>query len=217
MLRQGAALTRAPDSTSRTRSQALRESHLSRDACRPAQGPRLPQHPLQGCTTWWGCGGQRDVSRTPPPLDDCLCGRHGSGRKTNMHLGGGRKQAADAGRRDIVSGGGQGELAGGWAGGWPPGCPVAPGQGRAPRLFRLGLAGNLSRESVSGGMPPPRGPRALTANTPCHLGSDSTSGWVAQPRTPGLSCSPHPLLSTATACGHALGHPPPALLLHSPD
>lgn len=123
-------------------------------------------------------------------LDDCLCGRHGSGRKTNMHLGGGRKQAADAGRRDIVSGGGQGELAGGWAGGWPPGCPVAPGQGRAPRLFRLGLAGNLSRESVSGGMPPPRGPRALTASTPCHLGSDSTSGWVAQPRTPGLSCPP---------------------------
>lgn len=165
-------------------------------ACPPAQGPGLPRPPLQGCKARSGCRGQRDVSRTPPPLDDCLHGRHGSGRKTNMHLGGGRKQAADAGRRDTVSGGGQGGLAGGGAGGWPPRCPVAPGQGRAPRLIRVGLAGSLGIESVSGRKPPPRGPPAPTANIPGRLGSDSTSGWVAQSGTLGLS----PFLSTALHC-----------------
>lgn len=118
-------------------------------------------------------------------------GGDGSGRKTNTRWGREEAEAADAGRRDTVSGGGQGRLAGGWAGGWPPGCPMAPGQGRgAPRLFRLGRAGNLGRESAPGRMPPRRGPPAPTADTPHHPGSAGAAGWGGPAQDPWRQPSP---------------------------
>lgn len=88
-----------------------------------------------------------------------------------------------------------GEVRAGWwvaglEGGPSPGCPLAPGQGQVPKLFRLDLARDPGSEVSLAGChhseyllhPWPRLP---------PLGSDS-AGWLAQARTPGLSS----LLST---------------------
>lgn len=71
-------------------------------------------------------------------------GGDGSGRKTNRRWGqGGSRQQMLAGETQCL-----GEVRAGWrvAGleGGPPGCPMAPGQGWDPRLFRLGLAEKVS-------------------------------------------------------------------------
>lgn len=127
--------------------------------------------------------------------------------------GGGRKQAADAGRRDTVSGGGQGRLADGWAGGWPPGCPMAPGQGWAPRLFQLDLTGNLGREKCPWQDATTRGSLLLSQPTlPPVLGlTTPLAGWPKPgPRASAPYCPFFPR-------GQARGLPPTAPFIHSFD
>lgn len=103
-------------------------------------------------------------------------GGDGSGRKTNTRWGREEAEAADAGRRDTVSGGGQGRLAGGWAGGWPPGCPMAPGQGR----------GGPQALPVGPGREPGQRKRpwqdATTQGSSCTHSCHSTPSWVCQRR-----------------------------------
>lgn len=161
----------------------------------PTQGPSLPHHALQGCKARWGCGGQRDVSRTPPPLDDRLRGRRWFWKKNKHALGegGSRGSRCWQARHGVWRRSGQ---AGGWLGwrvaprvpygarpgpGGPPGSSGWAGQGTWAE--KVPLAGCHH----AGVLLHPR----LTLHTILGLPAPLAGG--AQPRTPGVS----PLLSTS--------------------
>ena len=79
----------------------------------------------------------------------------------------------------MVSGGGQGRLAGDWAGSGPPGALWH--QARVGPLGSFGWASQGTRaEKVSLAGCHPQGSLHAWPRLP-HRGSDSTAGWVAQP------------------------------------